>query len=188
MTRPIVRRLLALTVVLGLGGAALAAAPVRPGDAERLASARDALVSALSGPAGADRGAAEAALTRIEALLDSYHHAPNLRREEARGAVLALRPVVGGLLAPGGPLVLHDDVIHPRPAVALALADAARAEGERDAEIRWLRAALATDPDAPATLRALRDACLAVGDVPAANAVSTRLKALVGGAAVTAPK
>lgn len=175
---------------------ALAAGPVKAGDAERVVAARAALEGALAvirAPGvepealAAARATAEGSLRQLEGLVDRYHHAPNLRDPQARPHVLALRPMVGRLFAAEGPLVLVQDVIHPRPALLATLADAARRAGDHPAEIRWLRAALATAPDDRALLTALRDACLAVGDVPAANAVALRLKAVVGGGAVSAP-
>ncbi len=184
-----------LVGLLTLCATAVAAEKVRPGDAERAQAARTALDEALAvldapeAPAeahAAARAAGEAALARLEALVDAYHHAPNLRAPTARPHVLALRPVIGRLFAADGPLTLHRDVIHPRPRVALPLARAAQRAGDRAAEIGWLRAALATAPDDRSALTALRAAHLALGDVPAANAVALRLRALDG--AVSAPK
>lgn len=184
-----------LVGLLTLCATAAAAEKVRPGDAERAQAARTALDEALAvldapeAPAeahAAARTAGVAALARLEALVDAYHHAPNLRDPAARPHVLALRPVIGRLFAADGPLTLDRDVIHPRPRVALPLARAARRAGDRVAEIGWLRAALATAPDDRSALTALRAAHLALGDVPAANAVALRLRALDG--AVSAPK
>lgn len=190
-------RLISRAVLIGaLGLLALAppaavAAPsaIRAGDAARLTEARAALETARATLArsetppdalAAARAAAERALSTIEDLVDRYHHAPNLRDPAIRAHALDLRPVVGRLFAADGPLVLHRDVIHPRPELARALADAARRLGDRAGEVAWLRAALATAPDDRALLTALRDAALATGDVPAANAVGARLRALEG--------
>ncbi len=170
-----------------------AAKPLRPGDAARLTAARAALEGALTRLAGADdpradRRAAEQALATIEALVDSYHHAPNLRARDMRVHALDLRPVVGRLFAPDGPLVLVDDVIHPRRTVTLALAQAAGRAGAWGDQVRWLRAALATAPDDRALLTALRNALVAAGDLPGAAAVGVRLKAGDDGSAAGAPR
>lgn len=194
LPQPAVFSALAALVVLLFGLPAHAAEPLRPGDAARLTEARSQLEQALSvlaaaptdGPSPAARSAQDA-LRRIEALVDSYHHAPNLRAAETRAHALAMRPVVGRLIAPGGPLVLVDDVLHPSPAVAGALADAARRAGDRDGQIRWLRAALAASTDDRALLVRLRDALLAAGDLKGANAIAARLNPPPSGT-VSAPK
>lgn len=187
---PVLCALCAL-VVCPAGGEA--AKPLRPGDAARLIDARASLDGALKRLAeaadpSAEQRAAEQALIAIEALVDTYHHAPNLRDRDMRVHALDLRPVVGRLFAPDGPLVLVDDVIHPRRAVATALADAAGRVGDWPGRVRWLRAALATAPDDRALLSTLRDALVAAGDLPGAAAVAARLNAGADGSTAGAPK
>lgn len=184
-------------VVLALlvAGGAAAAERVKPGDAERAQASRAALEAALAilrmpeAPAEVRAKArleSEAALKRVEGFVDTYYHARNLRDPAMRAHVLALRPVIGRLFAADGPLVLRGDVIHPRPAVARTLAEAARAADDRAAEVGWLRALLATMPDDRAALAALREAHLALGQIAEANTIGLRLKALDG--AVGAPR
>lgn len=171
-----------LGVLLGAGVAG-AAPRVQAGDAARVVEARAALVSALAGVASVDpaasaeaAGRAEAAMATLRGLVDGSFHGVNLRDAGARVHALALRAEVAKLMGgAGAPMVLVEDVVHFRPAVHRALAEAAMARGAAAEAVRHWQAVVGVARDDRAAWVGLRDAHLAGGDRAAAAAVEAML-------------
>ncbi len=173
-------------VAVGLLGMALATsqAMAAPRLDDRLATtatnAADELraaLAALEAGGGADAiQRAVSAMARVEQAVDAYFHAPNLRQPQARPAAASVRNLLHGLLGGRAPLlVLHDDVVHFRPAIQRDLAAACARLGDRRGQIRHLRAAVAVEGPSLEDLATLRAAHLALGDTRAAEAVAAEI-------------
>lgn len=163
--------------VLVWASVAGAAPPVRAGDAARVVEARAALAAALAEVGSVEAaGRAEAAMATLRGLVDASFHGANLREAGARVHALALRAEVAKLLGEAeAPMVLVGDVVHFRPAVHRALAEAAMARGAAAEAVRHWRAVVAVAADDRAAWVGLRDAHLAGGDRGAAAAVDAVL-------------
>lgn len=179
--RQVARLIGSAALAAALLTAPAAAAPrVDAGDAARtdaaLRTLREAVGRLKTGPTRAALDRAKGAMKTLEESVDRYFHAANLREPAARPHVLALRHQIHlALGAEDAVLTIHDDVVRFRPEIHRALADASRAVGDRAAEIRHLREAIAlAGPDAD-HLAALRAAYLAMGRDADAEAVARRL-------------
>lgn len=156
---------------------------IAAGDAPALARARaelNAAVAALTaGPTLAGERRVRVAMGRVDRLVDASFHAPNLRQPDARAPALALRHEVQlSLAGPHAVLAIRDDVLHFRPAVHRALADAARVRGAHARVVEHLRAALALGAHDLDHLAALKEAYLALGQVGRAEQVAARIEIL----------
>ncbi len=161
----------------------LAAMPVSAGDAPAMARTRAELRAATAAlrlqPTLAHERRVRGAMRRLDALLDSCYHAPNLREPKARAHALALRAEVHLTTAgPNAVMVLRDDVFHFRPEIHRALADAAGRRGAHADAVAHLRAALAVAARDVDSLAALKEAYLALGQTGRAQTVAQRIELL----------
>ncbi len=161
----------------------LPAPRITAGDAPALAKSRAELNAAVADLAASPTLVAErrvrTAMARIDRLVDVSFHAPNLRAAGARAHALALRHEVQLTIAgPSAVMAMRDDVLHFRPAVHRALADAARRRGAHARVVEHLRAALALGAHDIDHLAALKAAYLALGQVGRAEQIAARIEVL----------
>jgi hypothetical protein len=143
------------------------------GAADELRAALEALDA---GGGAASLARAQRAMALVERAVDAYFHAPNLREAAARPAAASLRGLLHGLIGGRSPLlVIHDDVVHFRPALQRDIAAACARLGDRRGQIRHLRAAVAVEGPTLEDLATLRAAHLALGDTHAADAVAAEI-------------
>jgi hypothetical protein len=180
--RLLVRRRVAAALVGGAlwANAALATPRLDARLATGAAAAADELRAALAtlreGGDAETLRRAERAMDALDAAVDAYFHAANLRQPQARPAAAALRGLLHGLI--GGPaplLALHDDLVVFRPAVQRDLAAACARLGDARGRIRHLRAAVAVEGATLDDLATLKAAHLALGETAAAEAVAAEI-------------